>query len=405
MPIDILMPALSPTMTSGNIAKWIIKEGEKVKNGKTLVEIQTDKAIMELDSTEDGVLAKVLIGDGANDVAVGELIAIMLEEGEECDVEKYLRSKQKQEVKKPEAVIEKKETKRDIKANTCEVEKNRIFISPLAKRIANEKNIDYSSIEGSGPHGRIVKVDIENIKPNFAKTGVNRNKNEFEIVSLSPMRKVIAQRLSESKLQSPHFYVSVDVCIEELNKSRAIINDKNTVEGVKLSINDFVVKATALALKDFKAIRSIWADDVLKICNNIDISVAVSIDGGLITPIVKNADQKCVFEISKEVKELAKKAKNGSLLPNEYQGGCFTISNMGMFGVSSFYGIVNPPQSAILCVASPIDRVVFENGICVNKKFVNFGLSADHRVVDGTDGARFLNKIKEFIENPILMFI
>lgn len=415
MPIDILMPALSPTMTSGTLANWIKNEGDIIKTGDVLAEIQTDKAIMELEATEEGILGKILISAGTQDVKVGELIAVLLEEGEAIDLDSYIQSKvsTKNVVSNNTIEVEKPESKNSISESSVvqtfvNSSSERIFASPLAKRIAQSEGIRLENIKsGTGPHGRIVKSDIEDFiaKAQNTNSFIGRAKEEFIIKPLSGMRKVIAQRLLESKQNIPHFYVSIDINVDNLNSIRAKLNQKLEQDNVKISINDLITKATAVALLNHPEIRTIWGSNELKVCNNIDISIAVSIENGLITPIVQNADQKSIVQISKEIKSLAKKAKEGSLAPNEYQGGCFTISNLGMFGVASFSGIINPPQSAILSVSAPQDRLILKDGNVFNTKVMNVSLSADHRVTDGADVAKFLNTLKDIIENPVLMFI
>lgn len=413
MPIDILMPSLSPTMKSGKIASWTKKEGEDVKSGDVILEIETDKAIMEFEAPETGKIAKILIQSGAEDVAVGTLIGVLLEEDEEVNIDEYLASKNSSKTTvQPVETKVKEEEKAQTPKPICEVqtETSRKFISPLAKRIANDNNIEYSSIEGSGPRGRVVKADIEHVlsNTNFTNSSTQQNvrsSEEFTTLPLTGMRKVIGQRLLESKQNSPHFYVSIESGFDELSHARAKINHELSGKGIKISINDFIVKATAKALTQHPEIRTLWAGNSLKLANNIDVCVAVSIPNGLITPIVKNADLKSLSQISNEVKDLAHRAKEGKLSQNEYQGGCFTISNLGMYGVSEFSGIINPPQSAILSVASPYSKLELEDGEVVETQKIKLSLSADHRVIDGVDAAKFLNTLKSYIENPVMLLV
>lgn len=412
MPIDILMPSLSPTMKSGKIASWTKKEGDKIKSGDVILEIETDKAIMEFEASENGRLVKILTQSGSEDVTVGNLIGIILEEDEEINIDEYMQSKLNKNTTTVHISEEKKEEKH--KSEKLESQTNtdleRKFISPLAKRIANENNVNFSLIEGSGPKGRVIKDDVEkamlDTKNNTSCSNLtSRNTEEFTILPLSGMRKVIGQRLLESKQNSPHFYISIESGFDELKNTRAKINHELSSKNIKISVNDFIVKATAKALLEHPEIRTLWAGDSLKLANNIDICVAVSISNGLITPIVKNANLKSLTQISNEVKDLAHRAKEGKLSQNEYQGGCFTISNLGMYGVSEFSGIINPPQSAILSVASPYSKLEIKNGEVFETEKIKLTLSADHRVIDGVDAAKFLNTLKSYIENPILLIV
>jgi pyruvate dehydrogenase E2 component (dihydrolipoamide acetyltransferase) len=412
MPIDILMPSLSPTMKSGKIASWTKKEGDKVKSGDVILEIETDKAIMEFEAPETGKLIKILTQSGSEDVNVGNLIGIIIEEDEEINIDEYIQSKLNKNTNTINIPEEKKEEKHKSEKSEPQINTDleRKFISPLAKRIANENNVNFPLIEGSGPKGRVIKDDVEkamlDTKNNTSCSNLtSRNTEEFTTLPLSGMRKVIGQRLLESKQNSPHFYVSIECGFDELKNTRARINHELSGKNIKISINDFIVKATAKALFEHPEIRTLWAGDSLKLANNIDICVAVSISNGLITPIVKNANLKSLTQISNEVKDLAHRAKEGKLSQNEYQGGCFTISNLGMYGVSEFSGIINPPQSAILSVASPYSKLEIKNGEVFEAEKIKLTLSADHRVIDGVDAAKFLNTLKSYIENPILLIV
>lgn len=424
MPIEILMPALSPTMTEGNLANWLKKEGDTVKAGEVLCEIETDKATMEVEAVDEGTLGKILVQGGTQDVKVNAPIALLLEEGE--DAKALDGYKPAVAEAKPEAP--KKETKTEAAPaapaapafvappaptfNTAPaaapVANNtggRIKASPLAKRLAKEKGIDLSRLQGSGPHGRIVKADLDNAPVGGGSGGVvRRNPTEVTAFPNNNMRKVIAKRLLESKQFVPHFYLSIDVELDALLSARAAINAKGA-GAYKVSVNDMIIKASALAMRDVPMSNASWTDDAIMQYNNVDISVAVAIDGGLITPIIRNADQKTLPQISIEMKDLASRAKAGKLQPEEFQGGGFSISNLGMMGIKNFSAIVNPPQSCIMAVGAGEERMVVKNGEPQIANVVSLTISCDHRVVDGAVGADFLAAFKGYMEEPILMFL
>ncbi len=415
MAIEILMPALSPTMKEGNLAKWLKKEGDSVKSGEVIAEIETDKAIMEVEAIDDGILAKIVVSEGTKNVKVNDLIAIITEEGEDKDAAIAEIESKKPQTKEPQKQEELKEEPTEEKSEDIALEESsngkRIFASPLARRIAAQEKIDISKVEGSGPRGRIVKYDIESFlsqgnSPSVSKTYVPQADKE---VPISGMRQVIADRLVESKQQVPHFYLDVECVMDKLLDFRADINssaplDENGKPEFKISINDMLIKASALALNKNPKVNSAWYGDKIIQFGSVDISVAVAIEDGLMTPIVKNADRKNMIQISREVKELVKKAQSQRLKPEEYQGGSFSISNLGMYSIKSFYAIINPPQSCILSIGNTRETPMFDkNGNIVKKQVINVSLSCDHRVVDGATGAIFLNTLKEFIENPSLM--
>jgi pyruvate dehydrogenase E2 component (dihydrolipoamide acetyltransferase) len=416
MPIEILMPALSPTMKEGNLAKWIKKEGDKVKAGDVIAEIETDKATMEVEAVDEGIIGKILVADGTENVPVNSLIALLLEDGENKSALDSYQSKTaapKTEAVKSEeksTVVETKST--PIHSNFSN---ERIAVSPLAKRIAGEKNINLSTISGSGPRGRIVKDDILNYSgksvSNCSNRGVvTRNPQEYQAIKNNNVRKIIAKRLLESKQTVPHFYLSVDLKIDKLLDVRKSLNDlanldEKNIPSYKISVNDLVTKAVALALREVPAANSSWSDEATLLYNNVDISIAVAVDGGLLTPIVRNADQKSIIEISGEIKSLAKKARDGKLQPEEFQGGGFSISNLGMYGIDSFQAIINPPQSCILAVGAGVEKPVIEDGEIAIATMMNVTLSSDHRCVDGAVGAEFLKALRKFIENPVAMLI
>ena len=409
MPIEILMPALSPTMTEGNLANWIKKEGDKVKAGEVLCEIETDKATMEVEAVDEGILGKILVAAGTENVAVNAPIAVLLEDGEDAKSLEGFKSKvesQKSEVKKEE--VKEVEAPAPAPVQAAPVNIGRIKASPLAKRLAAEKGIDLSRIQGSGPHGRIVKADLDKAPASGASAApagvVRRNPVESLAIPNNNMRKVIAKRLLESKLTIPHFYLSIDVQIDALLKARAAINEKGN-GAYKISVNDMIIKASGLALRDVPAANGSWTDAAIVQYNNVDISVAVAIDGGLITPVIRNADQKSLPQISNEMKDLATRAKANKLAPEEFQGGGFSISNLGMMGIKNFSAIVNPPQSCIMAVGAGEERVIVKNGQMQVANMVSLTISCDHRVVDGAVGANLLAAFKVYMEEPILMFV
>lgn len=416
MPINILMPALSPTMTEGNLAKWLKKEGDKVKTGDVIAEIETDKATMEVESIDEGVMGKIIVGEGTENVKVNELIAVLLQDGETMDnisIPTSVTTEKKQDenivLEKPKAENADATTKKDNLVG------EKLFISPLAKRIAENSKLDVSKINGSGPHGRIIKSDVEKFanQNQNSQSGANkdnyctaRNPIEYSEIKNNNMRKVIAKRLLLSKQTIPHFYLSVECNLDKLLQLREEINHsaEHSNLGFKLSVNDFIIKASALSLRDVPEVNSSWTDEAVLMYNNVDIAVAVAIDGGLITPIIKNADHKSLSAISNEMKDLAKRAKENSLAPEEFQGGGFSISNLGMYGIKKFEAIINPPQSAILACGAASKRPIVENDNVKIATICDFSLSCDHRIVDGAVGARFLKSFKKYIESPILIF-
>lgn len=423
MAIEILMPALSPTMKEGNLAKWLKKEGDLVEAGEIIAEIETDKAIMEVEAVDEGIVAKILVEAGTKNVKVNDLIAIIAEEGENRQdaINQIQNAVAKEEKNVSDVKIEKSEEISSEKVeevlnqnktkNQVEDGSNRIFISPLAKRIAKQENIDISDIQGSGPRGRIIKSDVENSisqNPNQNPSSDFASNHDVEM-PITHMRKIIAERLVESKQQVPHFYLDIECVVDKLLDFRADINSsaklgENGKTEFKISINDMLIKASALALFKNPKVNSAWYGDKIIQFGNVDISVAVAIDDGLMTPIVKNANQKSLIQISNEVKELVKKAKSQKLKPEEYQGGGFSISNLGMYSIKSFYAIINPPQSCILSIGSARAIPVYDkNGNLEKKQIMNVSLSCDHRVVDGATAAIFLSTFKQFVENPSLM--
>ncbi len=413
MPIKILMPALSPTMEHGNLAKWFKKEGDKISAGDVIAEIETDKATMEVEAVDEGVLAKITVPDGTQEVPVNSLIAVLIEEGEDAaSVDAFIAESVSVAPAKaaPEAE-EKKTTPASVATPAAQVPTapvksigERVFASPLARRVAATEGVSLSNLTGTGPHGRIIKADV--LSGSRSEGRVARHSEEYRLLPNNNMRKIIARRLLESKLTVPHFYLAIECMMDATLEARMQLNagfgdDKSK----KLSVNDFVILAAAKALKDVPEANASWSEEAIMIYNNIDISVAVAIDGGLITPVIRNADQKEIITISAEMKDLAKRARENALKPEEFQGGGFSISNLGMYGIKSFNAIVNPPQGCILAVGMSSRRAVIVNDKIEIRTMMDVNLSCDHRVVDGAVGATFLAAFKKYMESPILMFI
>ena len=424
MAIQILMPALSPTMTEGNIAKWHKKEGDEVASGDLLAEIETDKATMELEAVDDGVLGKIIAAEGSENIAVNTPIAVMLEEGEDAAAAQTAAktapapapTATPEPTPAPEAALAPQPAPAAPKSNGA-----RVFASPLAKRIAADAGIDIGDISGSGPHGRVVKRDVEaaiaggvaapatapSAAPPAPAAQLPVVAGGYTEVPHNNMRKTIARRLQESKQTVPHFYVTMECEIDKLLAMRQDLNARAeaTGEDYKISVNDFIIRAAAFAMKKVPDVNASWTDEAMLLYNDIDISVAVAIDGGLITPIVRNADQKGLAVISNEMKDLAARAREGKLLPDEFQGGGFTISNLGMYGVKEFAAIINPPQSCILAVGAGEQRPVVRDGALTTATMMSVTLSTDHRVVDGALGAEWLQAFKVLIEDPLAMLL
>ena len=416
MPIKILMPALSPTMTEGNLAKWLKNEGDKIAPGEVIAEIETDKATMEVEAVEEGVIGRIIIPAGTENVPVNSLIAILLEDGEDASVLENFKIETpkasypvEQTVNVPsniEMISNEVAHANNAQAIASNINRGRIFASPLARKIAEIEGINLSSLTGSGPHGRIIKADLQNAPKNTTKNTPSRNPVESRIVPNNNVRKIIAKRLVESKQTIPHFYLSIECNIDKLLQTREDINEMFAADkSGKTSVNDFIVLAIAKALRDVPEANSSWQEAGIHYYNNIDISVAVAIEGGLITPVVKNADQKNLLQISAEVKSLAARARENKLSPEEFQGGGFTISNLGMYGIKSFSAIINPPQSCILAVGASSKRAVVLDDIVKIATVMDVTLSCDHRVVDGAVGASFLSAFKKYIEKPALMLV
>ncbi|MGR3545091.1 MAG: pyruvate dehydrogenase complex dihydrolipoamide acetyltransferase [Paracoccus sp. (in: a-proteobacteria)] len=437
MPTEILMPALSPTMEEGTLAKWLVKEGDEVKSGDIIAEIETDKATMEFEAVDEGKIGKILVDEGSAGVKVNTPIAVLLEEGESADDIGEISSpgpeapeQDAPEKRAPaEAPKEVEGQARTAKAPSAAPSDkgDRIFASPLARRIAAEKGIELSAISGSGPRGRIIKSDVENAKPGTAPARAEPAKpaaaapaeapkgasadavariyadRETEEVTLDGMRRTIAQRLGEAKQTIPHFYLRRSAKLDELMKLRATLNKQLEGRGVKLSVNDFVIKASALALQQVPDANAVWAGDRIIKLKPSDVAVAVAVEGGLFTPVLKDAEAKTLSKLSTEMKDLAGRAKNRKLAPHEYLGGSFAVSNLGMFGIENFDAVINPPHGAILAVGAGIKTPVVENDEIVIRNVMSMTLSVDHRVIDGALGAQLLNAIVDHLENPMGM--
>ena len=437
MPVTILMPALSPTMEKGKLSKWLKKEGDKVKSGDVLAEIETDKATMEVESIDEGVLAIILVAEGTDDVAVNTPIAVIAAEGEKVsDIAPAAAN-----ASRPPAAAPQHEAKSNVphpevpaasqaSKGAPQVQAGgRVFASPLARRLAKTKGIEISSVHGSGPHGRIVVKDVESAKAGSApaaKAGASAaafapapsdeavlkvfEPGSYDLVPHDTMRKVIARRLTESKQHVPHFYVTVDIALENLLALRERLNlqapkDKEGKPAWKISVNDFVIKAMAMALVKVPEANVAWTESAMVKHKHADIGVAVSIPGGLITPVVRAAETKGLAQISSEMKDYAARAKNRKLKPEEYTGGSCSVSNMGMMGVKNFSAIVNPPQSSILAVGAGERRAVVRGNDIVIEQLMSVTLSTDHRCIDGALGAEFLGAIKLYLEEPGLMLV
>ncbi|QLF70398.1 pyruvate dehydrogenase complex dihydrolipoamide acetyltransferase [Peteryoungia desertarenae] len=441
MPINITMPALSPTMEEGNLAKWLVKEGDKVKSGDVIAEIETDKATMEVEAVDEGIVAKLVVPAGTEAVKVNALIAILAEEGE--DVAAAASGGGSSAPKADAAPASKAEAAPAAAATPATAAASaapaastgdRVFASPLARRLAKEAGLDLKAVSGSGPKGRVVKSDIEKAvstggvkaatppaaasaapAPALAKgpsdEAVLKNfaDGSYELVPHDGMRKTIAKRLQESKQTIPHFYVSVDCELDALLALRSQLNaaapEKDGKPAYKLSVNDMVIKALALALRDVPDANVSWTDSAMVKHKHADVGVAVSIPGGLITPIIRKAETKSLSTISNEMKDLGKRAKDRKLKPEEYQGGTTAVSNMGMMGVKSFSAVVNPPHATILAVGAGEERVVVKGGAMKIANVMTVTLSTDHRCVDGALGAELLGAFKRYIENPMGMLV
>ena len=429
MPIQILMPALSPTMTEGTLAKWLVNEGDDVNAGDVIAEIETDKATMEIEAVEEGKIAKIVVQEGTEGVAVNAIIALLLEDGEaagalEGAVDTALASAPPPAAAAPVAPVAAPApaaAQEVAPALAAASSGGRIFASPLARRMAQQAGLGLTDVTGSGPNGRIVKRDIESALASGAPAAVAAEplaapataatstpmpeglEPAFDFEPANSMRKVIAQRLTESKQTVPHFYLTVDCEIDTLLALRKDLNSRS--DDYKISVNDLIIKACGVALRRVPAANASWTGDGIKRYHQADISVAVAIEGGLITPVIRDAGGKGLETISSEMRELATRARDGKLLPEEYQGGTFSISNLGMFGIKQFDAVINPPQGAIMAVGAGEQRPVVRNGALAVATVMSVTMSVDHRVVDGAIGAELLAAFKTLVEDPMTMLL
>jgi len=457
MPIPILMPALSPTMEEGTLAKWLVKEGDAVASGDVIAEIETDKATMEVEAVDEGTVGKILVGEGTEGVAINTPVAVILEDGEDASAlegfdaggstapttpsphpspargEGGADVGAAQNKSSPPAGEEGAQRDSDRKVRGAEVaippapqkDRERVFASPLARRIAADKGLDLSAVQGSGPHGRIVKADVESATPGAKPAAAKKvasapggglvgslpdprlyyEDGTYEEVPLDSMRKSIAKRLTQSKQEIPHYYLTIDCELDELLRVRKELNARGEKDGIKVSVNDFIIRASALALMKVPDCNVSYAGDALLKHTHADIGVAVALDGGLITPIVKAAETKGLGQISAEVKDLAARAKDKKLKPTDYEGGSFSVSNLGMFDIRNFTAVINPPQSAIMAVGAGEERPVVKNGALGSATMMTVTLSCDHRAIDGALGAQLLQAFKVLIEDPLTMLL
>ncbi len=432
MAVEILMPALSPTMEEGTLAKWLVKEGDVVKSGQVIAEIETDKATMEFEAVDEGTIGQILVAEGTAGVKVNTAIAVLLEDGEAAGAA----------VAKPAAVAPVAAVAAAPVAVAAAVAAAvapvaagaRVFASPLARRIAKEKGLDLTKVSGSGPHGRIVRADVEGASPVAAvasaaapasvtataapakaamPTGMAAETvmkmyadRAFTEVPLDGMRRTVAARLTEAKQTIPHFYLRREVRLDALMAFREQLNKGLEARGVKLSVNDFIIKASAIALQAVPGANRVWAGDRMLQLTPSDVAVAVAVEGGLFTPVLRDAQTKTLSALSAEMKDLAARAKTKKLAPQEYQGGSFAISNLGMMGIENFDAVINPPHGSILAVGAGIKKpVVQADGSIGVATVMSMTLSVDHRVIDGALGAEFLKVIVECLENPISMLV
>ena len=425
MPVKITMPALSPTMTEGTLAKWLVALGDTVQSGDVIAEIETDKATMEVEAVDEGVVGQLLVAEGTEGVPVNTVIAVLLEDGEDAAAMEGMDiAPPATAAPAPEPVAASIPAPTPVAAPPAPVAAapsgDRVFASPLARRMASQAGLELSGVTGTGPNGRIVKRDIETAlaAPSAAApaptqvaaptsapapAAVSPFEPEYDLVPANNMRKIIAQRLTESKQTVPHFYLTVDCEVDAMLKIRKELNAQS--DAYKISVNDMIIKACGIALRKVPEANASWTGDAIKMYKTADIAVAVAIEGGLITPVIRNAGGKGLETISGEMLELAAKARDGKLTPEEFQGGTFSISNLGMFGVRNFDAVINPPQGAILAVGAGEPRPIVKNGALAVATVMSVTLSVDHRAVDGAVGAQFLAAFKGLIENPLSMLL
>ena len=420
MPINIQMPALSPTMEEGTLAKWLVKEGDTVESGDVMAEIETDKATMEFEAVDEGIIGKILVPEGSSGVKVNEIIAILLDDGEDVSNIEVQEPENKQGIIETINTIENKPSIKLENSNKS-LNKERVFATPLARRIAKSNNLELTNIKGTGPYGRIVKADVESNNISYLEKPATLSMTSstttetikdiykdrhFEEIALDGMRTVIANRLTEAKQTIPHFYLRRSISLDKLLMIRAEMNDGLADKGIKISVNDFIIKASSLALQDIPQANVVWAHDRILQMKSSDVAVAVSVEGGLYTPVLFDSENKSISSLSSEIKVLASKARDKKLSPHEYQGGSFAISNLGMMGVENFDAVINPPHGSILAVGAGTKKpIVMEDGSISVATIMSMTLSVDHRAIDGALGAEFLARIAHYLENPLNMLV
>ena len=420
MPINIQMPALSPTMEEGTLAKWLVKEGDTVESGDVMAEIETDKATMEFEAVDEGIIGKILVPEGSSGVKVNEIIAILLDDGEDVSNIEVQEPENKQGIIETINTVENKPSIKLENSNKS-LNKERVFATPLARRIAKSNNLELTNIKGTGPYGRIVKADVESNNISYLEKPATLSMTSstttetikdiykdrhFKEIALDGMRTVIANRLTEAKQTIPHFYLRRSVSLDKLLMIRAEMNDGLADKGIKISVNDFIIKASSLALQDIPKANVVWAHDRILQMKSSDVAVAVSVEGGLYTPILFDSENKSISSLSSEIKALASKARDKKLSPSEYQGGSFAISNLGMMGVENFDAVINPPHGSILAVGAGTKKpIVMEDGSISVATIMSMTLSVDHRAIDGALGAEFLARIAHYLENPLNMLV
>ena len=420
MPINIQMPALSPTMEEGTLAKWLVKEGDTVESGDVMAEIETDKATMEFEAVDEGIIGKILVPEGSSGVKVNEIIAILLDDGEDVSNIEVQEPENKQGIIETINTVEKKPSI-ILENSNKSLNKERVFATPLARRIAKSNNLELTNIKGTGPYGRIVKADVETNNISYLEKPATLSMTSstttetikdiykdrhFKEIALDGMRTVIANRLTEAKQTIPHFYLRRSVSLDKLLMIRAEMNNGLSDKGIKISVNDFIIKASSLALQDIPKANVVWAHDRILQMKSSDVAVAVSVEGGLYTPILFDSENKSISSLSSEIKVLASKARDKKLSPREYQGGSFAISNLGMMGVENFDAVINPPHGSILAVGAGTKKpIVMEDGNISVATIMSMTLSVDHRAIDGALGAEFLARIAHYLENPLNMLV
>ena len=420
MPINIQMPALSPTMEEGTLAKWLVKEGDTVESGDVMAEIETDKATMEFEAVDEGIIGKILVPEGSSGVKVNEIIAILLDDGEDVSNIEVQEPENKQDIIETINTVENKPSIK-LENSNKNLNKERVFATPLARRIAKSNNLELTNIKGTGPYGRIVKADVESNNISYLEKPATLSMTSstttetikdiykdrhFKEIALDGMRTVIANRLTEAKQTIPHFYLRRSVSLDKLLMIRAEMNDGLSDKGIKISVNDFIIKASSLALQDIPQANVVWAHDRILQMKSSDVAVAVSVEGGLYTPVLFDSENKSISSLSSEIKALASKARDKKLSPSEYQGGSFAISNLGMMGVENFDAVINPPHGSILAVGAGTKKpIVMEDGSISVATIMSMTLSVDHRAIDGALGAEFLARIAHYLENPLNMLV